>query len=103
MKIYKEVVFSRAVLFDLGDIRDFIVSNNTQEAANRKIDQLEAEINALVYLADCIPISRWLSIRRYHPQAHSLITRNKKWNVVFHTEGDLVVVDKIIPSKMVIH
>jgi len=103
MRVYKEVVFSKAVLFDLGEIRDFIVFNNTHEAANKYIDQLEAEINALVYLADCFPISRWLSVRRYHPEARSLITRNKKWNVVFHTDGDLVIVDKIIPSKMVIH
>lgn len=102
MKIYREVVFSRAVLSDFGEIRDFITTNNTHEAANKYIDQLEAEINALVYLADCFPTSRWLSVRRYHPQARSIITRNKKWNIVFHTDGDLVVVDKIIPSKMII-
>ena len=102
MRIYREVVFSRAVLSDFGEIRDFITTNNTHEAANKYIDQLEAEINALVYLADCFPTSRWLSVRRYHPQARSIITRNKKWNIVFHTDGDLVVVDKIIPSKMII-
>ena len=103
MKVYKEVVFSKDVLFDLGEIRKFITDNNTHDSANRYIDQLEAEINALVYLADCFPISRWMTVRRYHPEAKSLITRNKKWNVIFHTEGDLVVVDKIIPSKMVIN
>ncbi len=79
MRIYKEVVFSRAVLFDLGDIRDFIVSNNTQEAANRYIDQLEAEINALVYLADCIPISRWL----FHRQSEGISLTKKDAKILF--------------------
>jgi len=29
------------------------------------------------------------------------ITKNKKWNVIFHIDGDDVIVDKLIPSKMV--
>ncbi len=100
MRVYEEVVFSRDVLFDLEEIRKFITDKNTRETANRYIDQLEAEINALVYLADCFPISRWTTVRRHHPEAKSLVTRNRKWNVIFHTESDRVVEDKIIPSKM---
>lgn len=103
MKVYKEVLFSREILLELESIRNYITENNNHEAANRYIDQLEAEINALVYLADCFPISRWLTVRKYHPEARSLITRNKKWNVIFHVEGDYVIVDKIIPSKLVIN
>lgn len=103
MKVYKDVLFSRNILLELEDIRNYVAENNNHEAANRYIDQLEAEINALVYLADCFPISRWLAVRKYHPEARSLITHNKKWNVIFHTEGDFVIVDKITPSKLVIN
>ena len=101
MKIYKEVVFSRIVLGDIAGLGNFISSKNTKEAANKYIDALEAEINALVYLADVIQNSQMQTIRKYHPEAKRMITRNRKWNVIFHTDGDKVFVDKLIPCKMI--
>lgn len=74
MTIYEDVVFSPEVLADIADISKFIRTKNTKEAANKYIDYLEAK---------------------------RMLTRNRKWNVVFHTEGKKVVVDKLIPSKLV--
>ena len=88
MKIYKEVVFSRTVLDDIAGLGKYI-------------DALEAEINALVFLADVIQKSQMQTIVKYHPEAKRMITRNRKWNVIFHTDGDKVFVDKLIPCKMV--
>jgi len=101
MKIYKEVVFSKDVLGDIATLGNFISSQNTQEAANKYIDALEAEISALIFLADVIQKSQLQTILRYHPDAKRMITRNRKWNVIFHTEGDKVFVDKLIPCKMI--
>ena len=74
MTIYEDVVFSPEVLADIADISKFIRTKNTKEAANKYID---------------------------YPEAKRMLTRNRKWNVVFHTEGKKVVVDKLIPSKLV--
>lgn len=101
MTIYEDVVFSSEVLADIADISKFIRTKNTKEAANKYIDYLEAEINSLVLLADLIQPSRFWAHKKYHPEAKRMLTRNRKWNVVFHTEGKKVVVDKFIPSKLV--
>ena len=101
MKIYKKVVFSKDVLGDIAALGNFISSQNTQEAANKYIDALEAEISALIFLADVIQKSQLQTILRYHPDAKRMITRNRKWNVIFHTKGDKVFVDKLIPCKMI--
>ena len=57
----------------------------------------------LRYLADFIPESRYRSVHHYHPHAKQLRTRNKQLNIIFHIEGDYVVVDKILASKMIIN
>lgn len=101
MKVYEDVVFSQNVVADIAKIGKYIRTKNTKEAANKYIDILEAEINSLVLWADFIPYSSYWAHRKYHPKAKRLLTSNRKWNVVFHTEGKTVVIDKIIPSKMV--
>jgi hypothetical protein len=53
----------------------------------------------LRHLAGIIPESRYHSVRHYHPHAKQLRTRNKQLNIIFHVEGDVVIVDKILVSK----
>ena len=90
------------VFADINDLADYIVSVSTPEHASRYARELGAEIMTLRYLAEVIPESRYRTIKRYHPHAKQLRTRNKKLNIIFHIEGDTVIVDKIIPSKMII-
>ena len=47
-----EVVFSKVMISDLGELADFIVSINTPLSAERYIDRLKNEIESLAYLAD---------------------------------------------------
>ena len=101
MTIYEDIVFSQAVISDIAEISRFIRTKNTKEAAEKYIDILEAEINSLIFLADFIPKSKFLVHRKYNNESKRMLTRNRKWNVVFHTEDKKVVIDKIIPSKMV--
>ena len=57
----------------------------------------------LRYLADVIPQSRYRTVLHYHPHAKQLRTRNKRFNIIFHIEGDTVIIDKILASKMIIN
>ena len=36
-----------------------------------------------------------------HPKAETLTIINRKWTVVFHIDGDFVIVDRIFPSKTI--
>ena len=100
MKEYKVRILD-TVFADISEIADFIVSVSTPEHARRYARELGAEIMTLRYLAGFIPLSRYRTVRRYHPAARQLRTRNKQLNIIFHIEGDTVIVDKIIASKII--
>lgn len=102
MKEYKVRILD-TVFADIDDIADFIVSVSTLEHAVKYARELGAEIMTLRYLADFIPESRYRSVRHYHPHAKQLRTHNKQLNIIFHIEGDYVIVDKILASKMIIN
>lgn len=102
MKEYKVRILD-TVFADIDDLADFIVSVSTPEHATRYARELGAEIMTLKYIADVIPVSRYRSVRYYHPQARQLRSRNKKLNIIFHIEKDFVIVDKIMVSKMIVN
>lgn len=91
------------VFADIDDIANYIVEVSTPEHAAKYARELQAEIMTLRYLAGIIPVSRYRSVRHYHPHAKQLRTRNKQLNIIFHIEGNLAIVDKILASKMIIN
>ena len=88
---------------DINDIADYIVEVSTLEHAKRYSRELQAEIMTLRYLAGIIPESRYRSVRHYHPHAKQLRTHNKQLNIIFHVEGNVAIIDKILPSKLIIN
>lgn len=102
MKVYAVKILD-TVFADIDDIAEFIVNVSTPEHAVRYAHELQAEIMSLRYLAGIVPESRYRTVRQYHPHAKQLRTRNRKLNIIFHTEGNLAIVDKILPSKMIIN
>ena len=100
MKYYK-VSVSKTIIAEIEEIYDFIISISTPEHAVRYKNQLISEIATLSYMADIINYSQWKTAKKYHPKAKRYITKNKKWNVIFHIDGDDVIVDKLLPSKMI--
>ena len=105
------------VFADIDDIANYIVEVSTPEHAAKYARELQADMKkvqwtfdseaenrpTLRYLAGIIPVSRYRSIRHYHPHAKQLRTRNKQLNIIFHIEGNLAIVDKILASKMIIN
>ena len=100
MKYYK-VSVSKTVLAEIEEISDFIISISTPEHAIRYKNQLISEIATLSFWGGIINNSQWKTAKKCHPKAKRYITKNRKWNVIFHLDGDDVIVDKLIPSKMV--
>ena len=75
------------------DVMRFVASRYTMDAAIRYAKRIRMEIEELSYLADVLPTSKYQLPKLYHPEAKTLVIGNKKLTVVFHIDGDYVVVD----------
>ncbi|MBO7647129.1 MAG: hypothetical protein J6S56_03420 [Bacteroidales bacterium] len=73
----------------------------SREGANRYIDVLVSEVQSLSVFANFYQPSRSVILQRIHPKARRMLSHNRKWNYVFHIVEDMVVVDRILPSKTI--
>ena len=73
-------------VLDMDALYVFLITVMSKEGANRYIDDRP---------------SRYADIRCYHPRACRMVSHNKRWAYVFHIEADTVIVDRILPSKMI--
>jgi len=83
------------------DLMRFVASKYTLEAAIRYAKRMREEIETLSYLAPMLPESKYELPKRFHPNAKTYVIGNRKLTVVFHIDGDYVVVDKILPSALI--
>jgi len=102
MKTY-QVLIRKQVYLDLYEIASFIISKNSNYLAQSYLLMLYNEIKTLEYLADVIPDTKWVFISTRYHNCKSLVTKNKKWNIIFRIENDYVVVEKIIASKLIVY
>lgn len=86
---------------DLMNLFGFLISVMSRGGANRYIDMIIDEVLSLSILADIYPLSRYADIRCYHPHARRMVSHNKRWVYVFHVEKKTVVIDRIVPSKLI--
>ena len=100
MKTYKIKIDGLAEA-DLRNLFVFLVSVMSCAAANKYIDTMMGEVESLSILADLYHPSHYADIRIYHPHACRMVSHNKRWVYVFHKEEDTIVVDRILPSKMI--
>lgn len=97
----KKVIVSERVRRDLELITDEIMPVTSAEFAEHYERRLEAEIATLSYMATALPECRWLKPKRYHKDAKTMTIGKRKLTVIFHTEGEYVIVDKILPSSLI--
>ena len=100
MKSYRLVVTDN-VWNNLAEITKYITSVASENLAMKYTDQLLDEIRELSnpLLADAMQFSQWQTAKQLHPQAKRLITKNRKWNIIFHIDGQFVVIDGIIATS----
>ena len=100
MQIYK-VVIAPTAIDDMKLIYDFLIKMKSEEGAINYLKAMQEEINSLKVFADCYKSSSSMVIKQFHKDARRMISHNKKWNYIFHVNGDYVIVDRIIPSSMI--
>lgn len=100
MKTYN-VKIKAAANADLMNLALFLRKVMSIEGAWKYHQNMLNEVNSLSILADLYPPSHYADIRRYHPHARRMVSHNKRRVYIFHIEGDTVVVDRIISSKLI--
>lgn len=100
MKTY-QIQIRKSVKKDLELIKNFIVEKSNREHAIKYAEELYTEIESLTFLADFIKISEWKTGKKFSKKEKVLITRNRKWSIFFYVYRNIVIVDMILPSKMV--
>ena len=98
MRIY-QVIISFEVLSELEAMAKYIASIYRPESGHNYVNRVLGQLAALSYSADAYQYSRFPLAKTIHPKAKTISIINHKWTVVFHIDGDFVIVDKIIPSK----
>ena len=100
MKEYKVEIDSSA-REDIEELAEFLSTKLSLEGARKYLDSMIQEVLSLSVYADVYFKSRSKTIKMIHPQARRMVSHNKKWNYIFHIEDDIVIVDRIMPSKMI--
>ena len=101
MRLYRKVEIDSSADEDIDELYDYLVQVMSYDSARRYVLAMIDEVNSLAIYADCFAESRSATIRRVHSGARHMVSHNKKWIFVFHIEGDIVVVDRILKGKMV--
>ena len=101
MRIY-QVIISFEVLSELEAMAIYIASIYRPESGHNYVNRVLGQLAALSYSADAYQYSRFALAKAIHPKAKTISIINHKWTVVFHIDGDFVIVDRILPSKSMI-
>ena len=101
MKTYK-VVYSKTAVDDLEEIVSYIKSFYRLEAGLNYIERIKNQLDSLANSADALSSNRSEMIKKLYPEAKTISIINHRWTAVYHIENDFVIIDRLIPSKMII-
>ena len=100
MKIYNVKILQSAEA-DIDELADFLFENLSREGAYRYLDFMRQEVLSLSIYADCFSEAHSETIRSIHPKARRMVSHNHKWAYVFHIEGNIALVDRILHSSSI--
>ncbi len=101
MRSYK-ILVSKAALFDLDGIAQYVSSLYRPESGHKYVNKILGRLASLSFTADIYQTSRFAIAKEIHPMAKTMSIINHRWTVVFHTNEDYLIIDRIIPSKMMV-
>ncbi len=99
MQIY-EVRISQEAVKDMARLRSFLLEMMSEDGAIRYANNMRAEIKMLSVFAALYRKTTSKTFLKIHSEARHMVSHNRRWDYVFHIEGDYVIVDRIIPAKM---
>ncbi|MBR4919174.1 MAG: type II toxin-antitoxin system RelE/ParE family toxin [Bacteroidales bacterium] len=99
MKTYT-VIVSRKAVSDIDGISTYVAKIYRPDSGHKFVNRILGQLASLSYTADIYQKSPYTFARNIHPDAKSVPIIHHRWTVVFHTERQYVMIDRIIPSKM---
>ena len=99
MQIY-EVRIGHGALLDMRELRSFLKGILSEEGAVRYANAMREEIKSLSVYGCCMSRTTSQTLLAIHPDARRMVSHNRRWIYVYHLENEIVIVDRIIPSKM---
>jgi len=87
---------------DIDAMVDYVRGFYFEETAQKYREIILYNLESLSFSAGSFAPSRYQTARRIHPEARTLSIMNHRWTVVFHVEGEYVIVDRILPSSMMV-
>lgn len=100
MKQYK-IVYRDNVGAYLKELALIVSQQTSLDFAGRYIQRLRSEVENLSFIAPMLPKSKYLMPLRFHKNATTMTIGHRKLTVIFHIEGEYVIIDKILPSCMI--
>ena len=101
MQIYKVIVSNKASS-DLDDIAKYIASIYRPDSGHKFVNKILGQLASLSYTAGIYKHSNYTIAKQIHPNAKTLSIVNHRWTVIFHTFDNFAIIDRIMPSKMMI-
>ena len=101
MKVYR-VRVARTEEIDIDRLADFLFKTLSKTGSYRYLDVVGQEMSSLSVYADCFSESRSRTIQNIHPHARRMVSHNHKLVYIFHIEGGLVIIDRVLFAKMII-
>lgn len=99
MQIF-EVRIGHGALLDMSELRIFLKEILSEEGAVRYANAMREEIKSLSVYGSCMSRTTSQTLLAIHPDARRMVSHNRCWIYVYHLENEIVIVDRIIPSKM---
>ena len=96
-----QVIVSEDVLSELDNISTYIASFYRQDSGHKYVNRILGKLASLCFAAEAYPISSYSEAKKSHPEARTMSIINHRWTVIFHIDRNLVMIDCIIPSKMI--
>lgn len=100
MKEYN-LKYSDEIVADIDRLFVFATEQHTDDFGRRYTARIRKESEDLSILAGIIHESRSRIAKSYHPHAKTMPIVHRKLTVIFHIEGEYVIIDKILPSCMI--
>ena len=95
------VIVSNEAAGDLDGIAEYIASVFKSASGHNFVNRILGQIQALSYSAGTYRESPFAMVKSIHPHAKTMNIINHRWTVVFHIDGEYVVVDRIIRSSRI--
>ena len=97
-----QIAVSNSATADLDGIASYVASMYRPESGHRYVNKILGQLASLSFTADIYPFSRFTDAKAIHPEAKTISIVNHRWTVVYHVSGSFTIIDRILPSKMMI-